>query len=77
MLYVLNSFENKIRKEENKVIHKNIESIISSKSKIKDRITPDYQEYCFSNIPSTIMNHFKPDNNRQYLPDETFSARAS
>ncbi|MFC1802560.1 alkaline phosphatase family protein [Thermoproteota archaeon] len=54
------------------MIYRDIERVISSKSKIDDRITPDYKEYCLSNIPSTIMNHFQVNNNRQSLPDETF-----
>jgi len=55
------------------LIYRDIESVIKSKSKFTNRVTPDYGGYCFSNIPSTILNHFNAGNGRQSLPDESFS----
>lgn len=74
MSSVLNCFNKLCRKKERKLslIYRDIETTISSKSKLTDRITPDYSGYCFSNIPSTILNHFKAGNDRQSLPDESF-----
>ena len=54
------------------MIYRDIEEVISSKSMLTDRITPDYCGYCFSNIPSTILDHFKTENDRHSIPDESF-----
>jgi hypothetical protein len=51
---------------------KKLEKELKSRSSIKKHgfITPDYDEYCFSNIPSTILSHFDIDDKRPSLPDE-------
>ena len=55
------------------MIYRDIEAGIKSKSKFTNRVTPDYGGYCFSNIPSTILKHFKAGNDRPSIPDESFS----
>ena len=42
----------------NKLILDGILNFIEKENKERDFIVPFYEQYCFSNIPSTILNFF-------------------
>jgi predicted AlkP superfamily pyrophosphatase or phosphodiesterase len=54
------------------MIFKDIEENIVSRSRLDDWITPDYDGYCFSNIPSTLLNHFNVKSSGPQIPEKTF-----
>ncbi|MBN2252149.1 MAG: alkaline phosphatase family protein [Kosmotogaceae bacterium] len=51
---------------------KKLEKELKDRSSIREHefITPDYDEYCFSNIPSTVLSHFGIDSKRPTLPEK-------
>lgn len=54
------------------MLNKRVEKRIKKKSKLREFITPDYEGYCFSNIPSIIMSFFRIKTKRQILPQQLY-----
>jgi len=54
------------------MILKEVEDIIQAQKKEGEFIYPFYEKYCFSNIPSTILNLFHVKTKRPVLPAELY-----
>ncbi len=54
------------------MILKEVEKVIQTQKKEGEFIYPFYEKYCFSNIPSTILNLFHVKTRRFTLPEELY-----
>jgi len=55
------------------MILRKVENIIKRKKKEGEFIYPFYENYCFSNIPPTILSFFNIKTKRPILPTELYS----